>query len=324
MDRAVRPTPIILSLLLHGAVLAPLLFLEAHIDGAGGIGSAGVIVSLSADGGVPATAGTDATPALETIRAAAPEAVSAAKVQPQEIATVPAAEVRPAAEAETIEARPPEAMAAAAAEPQTPDSIAPETLAATAAETVRAQAPPETAPAQPVPPEAVAELPSVQVVARTPPTAQPVEAAPPAPPPVAHSTPISQAQAGERDGGVAASPAGQPGDDAAAGSGAETTDNAALAGAVDYRTLLQAWLERHKRYPRRAKLRQLEGTAMLYFAIDREGHLLSYRIDRSSGHALLDEEVEALIRRAAPLPPAPTALSGGRLEFVLPVRFALK
>lgn len=33
----------------------------------------------------------------------------------------------------------------------------------------------------------------------------------------------------------------------------------------------QAWLERHKRYPRRARLRHLQGTALLHFTMDREG-----------------------------------------------------
>lgn len=38
---------------------------------------------------------------------------------------------------------------------------------------------------------------------------------------------------------------------------------------------------------------------------------------------MLDEEVEAMIRRAAPLPAAPAEVQDARLEFVVPVQFVL-
>ncbi len=44
----------------------------------------------------------------------------------------------------------------------------------------------------------------------------------------------------------------------------------------DYIALLQAWLERHKEYPRRARLRRQEGTVMLSFTMNREGSVLDY------------------------------------------------
>ena len=88
--------------------------------------------------------------------------------------------------------------------------------------------------------------------------------------------------------------------------------------------LLQAWLEKHKQYPRRAQIRRLQGTALLYFAMDDDGRVLSFRITRSSGHDLLDTEVAAMIRRAAPLPPVPADMRGARLEFVVPVQFVLR
>lgn len=87
---------------------------------------------------------------------------------------------------------------------------------------------------------------------------------------------------------------------------------------------LQAYLERHRRYPRAARLRRQQGTAVLYFVIDRQGNVLDYRIERSSGHRLLDREVAAMLERAKPLPPAPPELQRSRFELLLPIRFAMR
>ncbi|TVS00540.1 MAG: energy transducer TonB [Rhodospirillales bacterium] len=92
---------------------------------------------------------------------------------------------------------------------------------------------------------------------------------------------------------------------------------------ADYMAALRAWLERHKRYPRTAQLRRQEGVAVLSFVIDREGRVLTHRLQQSSGHPALDREVEALIHRAQPLPPPPATMAQARLEVVVPIRFAL-
>ena len=92
----------------------------------------------------------------------------------------------------------------------------------------------------------------------------------------------------------------------------------------DYLASLQAWLERHKDYPRRARVRRDQGTALLRFVIDRSGRVLEYRIERSTGHALLDREVEAMIARADPLPPIPGTFGEDRLEISVPIAFVLR
>jgi len=93
---------------------------------------------------------------------------------------------------------------------------------------------------------------------------------------------------------------------------------------ADYKALLMAWLEKHKEYPRRAKLRRQEGTAYLSFVIDRDGRLLEYRLDKSSGYKLLDEEVTAMIERASPLPPVPGDPADARFTYTVPVNFNLR
>jgi len=92
----------------------------------------------------------------------------------------------------------------------------------------------------------------------------------------------------------------------------------------DYKLLLSAWLEKHKDYPRRAKLRRQEGMAYLSFVIDRDGNVLEYRLDQSTGYKLLDEEVEAMIERASPLPPVPGDPEDGRFTYQVPVTFNLR
>ena len=91
-----------------------------------------------------------------------------------------------------------------------------------------------------------------------------------------------------------------------------------------YMAQLQAWLERHKEYPRRAKLRRQEGTVLLYFVMNREGRVLEYRIRQRSGHASLDRAVEEMIERAQPLPKMPQEMRQARLELVVPVQFFLR
>lgn len=92
----------------------------------------------------------------------------------------------------------------------------------------------------------------------------------------------------------------------------------------DYLGKLRAWLEMHKEYPYRAKRRRQQGTAVLHFTVDREGRVSSYRIVESSGHRMLDDEVEALIERAQPLPELPPEVMHASLELVVPIQFSLR
>jgi protein TonB len=83
---------------------------------------------------------------------------------------------------------------------------------------------------------------------------------------------------------------------------------------------LVALIERFKRYPRQAEGRF--GVAMVAFTIDRNGRLLSARIIKGSGSAILDDEALAILQRASPFPQPPTGVADDRLSFVLPIRYA--
>lgn len=93
---------------------------------------------------------------------------------------------------------------------------------------------------------------------------------------------------------------------------------------VDYMSVLQAWLEKHKEYPRGARLRRIEGTTLLYFVMDKRGRVIDFRIQKSSGFKMLDREVEEMIQRAQPLPQIPEDMNRDRLELVVPAQFMLR
>ncbi|MEX2200161.1 MAG: TonB family protein [Dongiaceae bacterium] len=95
-------------------------------------------------------------------------------------------------------------------------------------------------------------------------------------------------------------------------------DPAAIA---DYAALLAQWLEHHKEYPERARRRHQEGVVLCEFTVAASGDVVDYRILEGSGHDLLDEEADALIARASPLPPPPP---GAAATYRVPIVFALR
>jgi len=130
-------------------------------------------------------------------------------------------------------------------------------------------------------------------------------------------TPGSSRGSGTRSSGKAGSGRGH-------GSGSGSGSGYGSKGTANYYGKLAAWLNRHKRYPSRARRLRHEGTVRLTFTIDRSGRVLSHRIASSSGHALLDQEVKSLIRRASPLPAIPPGMSQSRLTVTVPIRFNLR
>lgn len=71
---------------------------------------------------------------------------------------------------------------------------------------------------------------------------------------------------------------------------------------------VHAHLRRFQEYPERARQRGLEGTVWLRARVSRRGVVLRSEIERSSGHALLDDAAVRLVARASPLPPPPAGV----------------
>jgi len=89
-----------------------------------------------------------------------------------------------------------------------------------------------------------------------------------------------------------------------------------------YRALLSAWLDSHKRYPDSARQRGEEGRAILRFAVDRSGRVLSFAVAQSSGFPDIDASIEEMMRNAA-LPPFTAGMTQQRIDVSVTIRFSL-
>jgi periplasmic protein TonB len=207
---------------------------------------------------------------------------------PEQVAAAPPPDAAPPPPPETVQAeRPPE--------PQPPPP--PEPLAAME---------PEPQPTEPPPPEMVESAEPEPVVAEAPPPPPP----PPPPQPRPHPAPPSPP--------VAAAPSPTPAPPQAAAPARPAGPPPSYIGA------LLAALNRHKQYPAASRLRREEGVVMLRFAMRRDGTVMRWRVERSSGHPELDEAVGVMVNAASPLPAPPPELAGDPVELVVPVRFSLR
>jgi protein TonB len=92
----------------------------------------------------------------------------------------------------------------------------------------------------------------------------------------------------------------------------------------NWRSALIGRLQQAKRYPAAARARDEQGVATITFTLDRQGHVVSVALTRSSGSAALDAEAVALIHRAEPLPALPPEMHGDTITLTAPISFALR
>jgi protein TonB len=90
----------------------------------------------------------------------------------------------------------------------------------------------------------------------------------------------------------------------------------------NYDRQVSALIERNKRYPQAA--RNERGIVQLSFSLDRQGHVTSSRIAKSSGSAALDEAALELLRRVGTFPPPPPEKAGAQLNFTVPIRYSIQ
>lgn len=138
---------------------------------------------------------------------------------------------------------------------------------------------------------------------RTPPVPNPAVAMPVAPP-----------QVDKQPAPETAAPPARPLPPAPAPSNAAPT----------WQGLLLGQLDKFKRYPALAQYRREQGVPYIRFVMDRNGKVLSSRLERSSGYPDLDTEAVSLPRRAQPLPKPPPEVLGDTIELVVPVEFFIK
>jgi len=91
-----------------------------------------------------------------------------------------------------------------------------------------------------------------------------------------------------------------------------------------WESLLLRRLQEFKNYPLAARKRGEQGVVLLAFAVDRDGHVTSRRIVKSSGYRELDAEVLSLVERAQPMPAFPASMTEAELRLTVPIRFSLR
>jgi protein TonB len=195
---------------------------------------------------------------------------------------------------------------------------------------VKPKPPPEPAPPKTEPPPQAAARPRPAPIAKAEPRPTP-QAPVPTPParvlsvepakqvaepayvvPVAPAAPVvAPAPAGRAE----SAPSAQPG--AAAGGPDPGT-------VARYRLELMDLARRYKKYPRIAQDNNWEGRVELHIAIGETGALSSLTVKKSAGHAVLDDEAQAMIRTASSRAAIPPALRGKAFALEIPVDFFLK
>ena len=195
----------------------------------------------------------------------------------------------------------------------------------TAPEQTAEQPKPETRPEEPKPYETAAaprETPDTTEVTLLPqPEDKPVEKRPepkPAPP-----KPVKDAKPAHEQHRIAAPTRDKAAKEAKASTPSSQANNVGVGRSNDdtnYPGLVSAHLRRYQQYPADARSRGDQGTASVTFGIGSSGGVTSVRLARSSGVGSIDQEVQAMVRRASPFPPPP----GGRAQtFTVPVNFRL-
>lgn len=84
-----------------------------------------------------------------------------------------------------------------------------------------------------------------------------------------------------------------------------------------------AQLNKYKRYPAAARATHVTGVVLLHFVMNEDGRIVSFNISKSSGHAVLDNEVVSLVERVQPLPPIPADFPTRTLDAEVPITFSL-
>jgi protein TonB len=82
-------------------------------------------------------------------------------------------------------------------------------------------------------------------------------------------------------------------------------------------------IERHKKYPDSARIRQIEGSVTVCFVITPEGDIKSAEVVRTSGNRALDGAALMAVKDAVPFPKAPASLFKGDIPLELTIVFEL-
>jgi protein TonB len=215
---------------------------------------------------------------------------------------------------------PPAVLLDLASEPQAPPAPEPVTEPAPPEpQPPEAVTPPLPEPPPPVEPPPLETPPLMEMPVAPVPQPEAVLPTPPLPPPRPPARVVKRLPVEKAPPLVSAPPAQAP------QAAPAPTQAAPQSGAIPstWQDALRAHLARFKRYPMLAQRRGEEGTALVRFAMNRTGMVLSVAVVRGTGHSELDQEAQHWIERAQPLPLPPPEVPGDSIELVIPLKFEL-
>ncbi|MFQ5347604.1 MAG: energy transducer TonB [Rhodothalassiaceae bacterium] len=103
-----------------------------------------------------------------------------------------------------------------------------------------------------------------------------------------------------------------------------TMESAEAAGKADWMRSIARTIASKQVYPRSALAKQIEGSAKVRVTVDRNGKIASFEVVKATGFAVLDKEINRLMRRIDPLPKPPGDVGDTELTFVVPLTWALQ
>ncbi|WP_193171743.1 energy transducer TonB [Nisaea nitritireducens] len=328
------------ALALHGLALLSFVAFEQPATSSADTGEGGLVVMMGDAGGVTAQTVAENIQAAEA--SGVPDGESVEEVIEQTVAVpVPETPVTEVTEAtpvpvvpvetvvepvETAEAEPVEAEQVETTEavPVPQETVVTEAAEIVPVETVTAAVQPPPLPVtRPAPPRPVEQVKPVETEVVE---AKPVDVAPKQPK-ATDAVLADKVQKAQKKKGSGTFDIASSAPNRAAGPGqtqASSGGGGAAGARKSYFASIQSWLERHKKYPRAARLRRYEGTVAFSFQINRSGSIMKRSIVKSSGRKILDEALLDLLKRADPMPPMPPEISGATFDFTTSIEYNLR
>ncbi|MBB6521390.1 TonB family protein [Pseudoteredinibacter isoporae] len=90
-----------------------------------------------------------------------------------------------------------------------------------------------------------------------------------------------------------------------------------------YHSKLVKWAYQHVKYPKRAIVREQQGSVQLELVVDRNGDVRNIEILEASKYATLNRASQRAIEDASPFPPMPETMSQEEFRFTLPIVYRL-
>lgn len=90
-----------------------------------------------------------------------------------------------------------------------------------------------------------------------------------------------------------------------------------------YGNSLWGAISKHKKYPKIAQMRGLEGEVIVELQLDGNGKLKSKKVAQSSGHDVLDKQALEMVEKALPFPVPPESLRNSSFTITVPIPFKL-